>query len=145
MVDRKDIGSWLSGPDTSNISKFPGERLGLPESGRGSMARAGRRILALCIDWGLSYLIAAAFFDGNPNAILAIFAAEQMVLVGTLGYSVGHRIMGIHVIRVDGGPPGLLAGVVRALLLCLVIPAIIVDADHRGFHDKAMKTILVRR
>lgn len=109
------------------------------------MARAGRRILALCIDWGLSYLIAAAFFDGNPNAILAIFAAEQMVLVGTLGYSVGHRIMGIHVTRVDGGPPGLLAGVVRAVLLCLVIPAIIVDADHRGLHDKAMKTILVRR
>ncbi|WP_207344210.1 RDD family protein [Arthrobacter sp. E3] len=145
MVDRKDIGSWLSGPDTSNISKFPGERLGRPESGPGSMARAGRRILALCIDWGLSYLIAVAFFNSNPNAILAIFAAEQMVLVGTLGYSVGHRIMGIHVTRVDGGAPGLLAGVVRALLVCLVIPAIIVDADHRGLHDKAMKTILVRR
>ena len=109
------------------------------------MARAGRRILALCIDWGLSYLIAAAFFNAHPNAILAIFAAEQMVLVGTLGYSVGHRIMGIHVTRLDGGPPGLLAGVVRAVLVCLVIPAIIVDADHRGLHDKAMKTILVRR
>lgn len=145
MVDRKDLGSWLSGPDTSNISKFPGERLGRPESGRGSIARAGRRILALCIDWGLSYLIAAAFLDSNPNAILAIFAAEQMVLVGTLGYSVGHRIMGIHVTTLDGGPPGLLTGVVRALLVCLVIPAIIVDADHRGLHDKAMKTILVRR
>ncbi|POH58296.1 RDD family protein [Arthrobacter glacialis] len=145
MVERKDIGSWLSGPDTSNISKFPGERLGLPESGRGSMARAGRRIIALCIDWGLSYLIAAAFFDGHPNAILTIFAAEQILLVGTLGYSIGHRIMGIQVMRLDGGPPGLLAGMVRALLLCLVIPVIIVDADHRGLHDKAMKTILVRR
>ncbi|MFQ4150465.1 RDD family protein [Arthrobacter sp. LAPM80] len=145
MVDRKDIGSWLSGPDTSNISKFPGERLGLPDSGRGSMARAGRRILAICIDWGLSYLIAIAFFDANPNAILAIFAAEQMVLVGTLGYSVGHRVMGIQVTTLDGGRPGLLAGVVRAVLLCLVIPVIIMDPDHRGLHDKAMKTILVRR
>jgi uncharacterized RDD family membrane protein YckC len=119
--------------------------LGLPESGRGSMARAGRRILAICIDWGLSYLIAIAFFDASPNAILAIFAAEQMILVGTLGYSVGHRIMGISVTRLDGGPPGLLAGVVRAVLLCLVIPVIITDADHRGLHDQAMKTILVRR
>ncbi len=109
------------------------------------MARAGRRILALIIDWGLSYLIAAAFFDGNPNAILAIFAAEQMILVGTLGYSVGHRIMGIHVTTLDGGAPGLLVGVVRALLVCLVIPAVIADADHRGLHDRAMKTILVRR
>ncbi len=145
MVDRKDLGSWLSGPDTSNISKFPGERLGLPESGPKSMARAGRRILALCIDWGLCYLIAIAFFDANPNAILAVFAVEQMVLVGTLGYSVGHRIMGIQVTRLDGGPAGLLAGVVRAVLVCLVIPAVIMDADHRGLHDRAMKTILVRR
>lgn len=139
------MGSWLSGPDTSDISKFPGERLGLPDSGPGSMARAGRRILALCIDWALCSFIGYAFFDGNPTAILAIFAVEQMVLVGTLGYSVGHRIMGIHVVRLDGGPAGLLAGVVRAVLLSLFIPAIIFDADHRGLHDKAMKTILIRR
>lgn len=109
------------------------------------MARAGRRIVALCIDWGLSHLIAIAFFNADPTAILAIFAIEQMLLVGTLGYSVGHRIMGIQVMSVDGGPPGLLAGVVRAVLLCLLIPVIITDADHRGLHDKAMKTILVRR
>jgi uncharacterized RDD family membrane protein YckC len=109
------------------------------------MARAGRRILALCIDWGLCYLIAIAFFHADPTAILAVFAIEQMVLVGTLGYSIGHRVMGIQVQRVDGGPAGLLAGVVRAVLVCLVIPAIIADADHRGLHDKAMNTILVRR
>ena len=145
MVNRKDLGSWLSGPDTSNISKFPGQRLGLPESGPRSMARAGRRIVALCIDWGLAYLVAAAFFDAHPNAILAVFAVAQMILVGTLGYSVGHRIMGIHVTTLDGGAPGLLAGGVRALLLCLVIPAVIADADHRGLHDQAMKTVLVRR
>lgn len=145
MVDRKDIGSWLSGPDTSNISNYPGERLGLPESGRGSMARAGRRILAICIDWGLSYLIAIAFFGGDSMAILAIFALEQMLLVGTLGFSIGHRVCGIRVRRLDGAPVGLLAGVVRAVLICLLIPVIIVDADHRGLHDKAMKTVLVRR
>lgn len=145
MVDRKDIGSWLSGPDTSSISKYPGERLGLPESGSGSIARAGRRIVAICIDWGLSYLIAIAFFKADSTAILAIFCLEQMLLVGTLGNSVGHRIMGIRVQKLDGGPAGLLAGVVRAVLLCLVIPAVIVDADHRGLHDRAMKTVLVRR
>jgi len=109
------------------------------------MARAGRRILALCVDWALCYFIANAFFNGNPTAILAVFAVEQMLLVGTLGYSIGHRIMGIHVVRLDGGPAGLLAAVVRAVLLCLFIPAIIFDADHRGLHDKAMKTILIRR
>ena len=109
------------------------------------MARAGRRILDICIDWGLSYLIAAAFFGGNPNAILAIFAIEQMLLVGMLGYSVGHRIMGIEVVQLNGRQPSLLDGVIRSLLVCLVIPVIIVDADHRGLHDRAIKSILIRR
>ncbi len=145
MVNRDDIGSWLTGPDTSGISKYPGERLGLPESGTGSIARAGRRIVAIMLDWGLALLISNFAFGGDSWATLAVFAAEQMLLVGTLGYSIGHRIMGIHVIRLGGGPAGPLAAVVRALLLCLVIPAVIFDPDHRGLHDKAMNTVLVRR
>ncbi|CAN7314842.1 RDD family protein [Arthrobacter sp. LjRoot14] len=144
MVDRRDIGSWLSGPDTSGISKYPGERLGLPEAGRGSIARAGRRILAICIDWGLALVISNYAFGGDPWATLAVFAAEQILLIGTLGYSIGHRLLGIHVVRLGGAPAGPLAALVRTLLLCLVIPAVIFDPDHRGLHDKAMNTILVR-
>ncbi|MCZ2402383.1 RDD family protein [Paenarthrobacter sp. Z7-10] len=144
MVERKDIGSWLSGPDTSGVSAYPGQRLGLPESGPSSLARAGRRILAICIDWGLSYLIAHLLLAGNSMGILAIFLLEQVVLVGTLGYSIGHRIAGIHVIRVGGGSAGLLAGVVRAVLLALVLPVVITDADHRGLHDRAANTVLIR-
>ena len=145
MVDRKDIGSWLSGPDTSGISRYPGERLGLPETGSGSIARAGRRIVAIIVDWGIALLISNFAFGGDSWANLAVFAAEQMLLVGTLGYSIGHRLVGIHVVRLGGGPAGPLAAVVRALLLCLVIPAVIFDPDHRGLHDKAMNTVLVRR
>ena len=144
MVDRKDIGSWLSGPDTSDISKYPGERLGLPESGPGSMARAGRRILAICIDWGIALMISNFVFAGNPWATLAVFAVEQTLLIGTLGYSIGHRIAGIHVVALGGGPAGPLAALVRTVLLCLVIPAVIFDPDQRGLHDKAMNTVLVR-
>ena len=109
MVDRKDIGSWLSGPDTSGISKYPGERLGFPESGPGSMARAGRRILAIIIDWTIALLISNVFLAGNSMATLAVFAAEQILLIGTLGYGIGHRVMGIHVVRPDGSPAGPLA------------------------------------
>ena len=145
MVDRKDIGSWLTGPDTSGISKYPGERLGLPESGPGSIARAGRRIVAIMADWGIALLISNLVFGGDSWANLAVFAAEQMLLVGTLGYSIGHRLVGIHVVRLGGAPAGPLAAVVRALLLCLVIPAVIFDPDHRGLHDKAMNTVLIRR
>ena len=145
MVDRKDIGSWLSGPDTSGISKYPGERQGLPESGPGSIARAGRRIAAIMIDWGVALLISNFAFGGDPWATLAIFAVEQTLLIGTLGYSIGHRAMGIQVVKAGGGPAGPLAALVRSLLLCLVIPAVIFDPDHRGLHDKAMDTLLVRR
>lgn len=144
VVDRKDIGSWLSGPDTSGISKYPGERLGLPESGPGSIARAGRRIGAIIIDWAIALLISNFAFAGDSWATLAIFAVEQILLVGTLGYSIGHRIAGIHVLRLDGGTAGPLAALVRAVLLCLVVPAVIFDPDHRGLHDKAMNTVLVR-
>ncbi|MCP9000204.1 RDD family protein [Pseudarthrobacter sp. RMG13] len=145
MVDRNDIGSWLGGPDTSGISKYPGERLGLPESGSGSIARAGRRILAIILDWGIALLISNFAFGGDSWATLAIFAAEQMLLVGTLGYSIGHRVAGIQVLRLGGGPAGPMAAVVRSVLLCLVIPAVIFDPDHRGLHDRAMNTVLVRR
>lgn len=144
MVDRKDIGSWLSGPDTSGISKYPGERLGLPDRGPGSIARAGRRILAIVIDWTLALLISNFLFAGDQWATLSIFAAEQILLIATLGYSIGHRIAGIHVVRLGGAPAGPLAAVVRTVLLCLVIPAVIFDPDQRGLHDKAMNTVLIR-
>nr|WP_217509356.1 RDD family protein [Pseudarthrobacter sp. C4D7] len=119
--------------------------MGLPESGPGSIARAGRRILAIMIDWFIALLISNFAFGGDSWATLAVFAVEQTLLVGTLGYSIGHRIMGIAVIRPGGGTPGPLAGLVRAVLLCLVIPAVIFDPDQRGLHDKAMNTLLVRR
>ena len=144
MVDRKDIGSWLSGPDTSGISKYPGERLGLPDRGPGSIARAGRRILAIVIDWTLALLISNFLFGGDQWATLSIFATEQILLIATLGYSIGHRIAGIHVVRLGGAPAGPLAAVVRTVLLCLVIPAVIFDPDQRGLHDKAMNTVLIR-
>lgn len=144
VVDRKDIGSWLTGPDTSGISKYPGERLGLPAAGSGSIARAGRRFLAICIDWAIALLISNFAFAGDSWATLAVFAVEQTLLIGTLGYSIGHRIAGIHVVRLGGGPAGPLAALVRTLLLCLVIPAVIFDPDQRGLHDKAMNTVLLR-
>lgn len=144
MVDRKDIGSWLTGPDTSGISKYPGARLGLPEAGPGSIARAGRRILAICIDWVIALVISNFAFGGNQWATLAVFAVEQILLIGTLGYSIGHRVAGIHVVRLGGAPAGPLAALVRTILLCLVIPAVVFDPDQRGIHDRAMNTILIR-
>ncbi|WP_138413831.1 RDD family protein [Sinomonas gamaensis] len=144
MIDRRDIGSWISGPPTEP-GHFPGKGLGLPRGGSGSIARPGRRILALCVDWAACLLISTAFFHGNSFATLSIFAAEQMALVGTVGYGLGHRLLGLRVERLGGGPAGIPAAIVRALLLCLVIPAVVFDADQRGLHDKAARTVLLRR
>lgn len=97
------------------------------------------------IDWGIALLISNFAFGGDSWATLAVFAVEQILLVGTLGYSIGHRAVGIAVVRPGGGTPGPLAALVRAVLLCLVIPAVIFDPDQRGLHDKAMNTLLIRR
>lgn len=118
--------------------------MGLPQSGPAAIARPGRRIIAVLIDWLLSYLIAAAFFDGNQWIILGIFALEQILLIGTLGYSIGHRVLGIQVRKLDGSAAGPLAAVVRTVLLCLLIPAVVFDGDQRGLHDRTAGTVLVR-
>jgi uncharacterized RDD family membrane protein YckC len=144
VVSRKDLGSWLEGPPPSKEQQWPGQRLGLPQRGPGSIARLGRRVIALMIDWILCYLIAAWLFGGNELSILLIFAVEQLFLVSTLGYSIGHRAVGIQVRKLDGSAAGPLAAVVRTVLLCLVVPAVVFDADQRGLHDRAMGTVLVR-
>ena len=143
MVDRSDIGSWLEGPP-SDESTWPGKRLGRPRSGPGSIARVGPRLGAILIDWAIASLIAYWLFGGQDFAILAVFAAEQILLVGLLGYSTGHRVFSLQVQKLDGGPAGIPAAIVRTLLLCLVIPAAVFDADQRGLHDRAMNTVLVK-
>ncbi|MCH6470606.1 RDD family protein [Sinomonas terrae] len=143
MIDRRDLSSWISGPPTEP-GHYPGRALGLPRTGRGSIARPGRRVVALCIDWAACLLISSAFFHGNSSATLGIFALEQIVLVGTVGYSLGHRVLGLKVVRLGGAPAGIPAAILRTVLLCLVIPAVVFDADQRGLHDKAAKTLLVR-
>jgi hypothetical protein len=40
---------------------------------------------------------------------------------------------------------GFVSGFLRTVLLCLVIPAAVWDAQGRGLHDKAARTIIVRR
>lgn len=144
MVDRKDISSWLEGPPSRGDGHWPGKRLGRPRDGAGSIARSGRRLGALAIDWALCSLISAAFFGYDATATLGIFALEQMLLVGTLGYSVGHRVFGMQVQGLEGKAAGLGRAIVRTLLICLVIPAVVFDEDQRGLHDRAVGTALVR-
>ena len=83
--------------------------------------------------------------SGDNTATLTIFMLEQWLLVATTGNSVGHLITGIRVRRLDGNYVGILPALVRIGLILLVIPAVIWDSDNRGLHDKAARTVLVRR
>lgn len=118
--------------------------MGRPQKGPGSIARPGPRIVALLIDWALCSVISYLFFDYSSFATLGIFVLEQILLVGSFGYSIGHRILSMQVQSVQGRPAGFGAAIVRTLLICLVIPAVVVDRDQRGLHDRAVRTVLVR-
>jgi len=141
-------------PDANAQLQYPGERLGLAESGPHSVARFGRRLGALAVDLGTAALIGYAFFHStdpvtgllvaDPWATNIVFVIVQIVFIPTIGGSPGHRLLGMRVARVGGGWVGLWRPVVRTALLFLVIPALIWDADHRGLHDKAAGTVLVR-
>lgn len=122
---------------------YPGERLGLPREGSGSIARLGRRIGALFVDYGAALLI-SGFWGWDNLAILAIFAIIQIAFLPTLQGSPGHRLFGLRLVRVDGAWVGPWRPVIRTLLLVIVIPAVIWDPDQRGLHDKAAGTVLRR-
>lgn len=134
----------MPGPTTS-AANWPGRGLGLPESGPRSIARLGRRIAALVIDWGTAVLLSVAFFSYDALATLAIFAVAQVVFILTINASPGHLVLGMRVVPVSGGYLGIWRPFARTALLCLVIPAVIWDRDQRGMHDRLAQTVLVRR
>ncbi len=148
MNTREDMGSWLEGPPVGSGG------LGLPTQGPGSRAGLGRRVLALLVDWVACSLISAAFFDYHPLATLGVFAAENLVLVMLLGSTLGHRLCDLRVRRLEvaqGKFPDRVLGVgpvralVRTVLLCLVIPAVVWDSEGRGLHDRFAGTVITRR
>lgn len=137
------------------MSDYPGERLGMPISGPGSIARPGRRIGALLIDYFAATIIAIGFLGYDPLELPAeagwrqfapmmVFAVLQIVFLATANGSPGHRVLGMRVVRLDGAWVGLWRPIVRTLLLVFVIPAVIWDADQRGLHDKIAGTVLIR-
>lgn len=152
-VDRRDIGSWLSGPRSVAEASgqtwgFPGQRLGLPETGVNSVAGFGRRLVATFVDWIVAMLIASAFTDTANDqgwATLAVFAVLNIATISTVGAGIGGRLLRIRVARMDGANPPVISVVLRTFLLCLVIPAMIWDRDNRGLHDRFSYSVVVSR
>ncbi|WP_067272408.1 RDD family protein [Streptomyces jeddahensis] len=154
MNNRQAIGSWLSGPrqaaeDMGVDLGYRGEQLGLPKEGPGSVAPLGRRVGAIAVDWGLCVLIASSLITGSYGqttsswALLILFVLNLLTL-GTLGFTPGKRFFRLRVVGVDGGRLGVGRALVRSILLCLAIPALIWDRDSRGLHDRLARAVQVR-
>ncbi|UXA16275.1 RDD family protein [Mycobacterium sp. SMC-4] len=145
--------SWLSGPDTPAPSEYPGERLGLPADGAGSIARFGRRIAALAVDWVVALGLAAlamAFgwisFANLQTTQLIVWFVLGVLSVRLFGFTPGQFALGLQVRSVDHREHvGSGRALARQLLITLVIPALFTDSDLRGLHDLATKTAVVRR
>ncbi|WP_380167893.1 RDD family protein [Jannaschia sp. R86511] len=145
---RPALGGWMYGPGGPRepTQDFPGQRLGRPQHGPGSVAPMMRRVLALVVDWLLAVLVGGTLLTGLSSfGPLVVFGVVQVLLVGTIGFSVGHRVIGLAVTRLDSGPLGPLGALVRTALLLLVIPALVMDEDGRGLHDRAAGSVVVRR
>ncbi len=114
-------------PAPTDDFRYPGNRLGLPEDGPGSVAGWGRRLVALFVDWLVAWLIASLVVQrpmlagGNDLsfAVLLTFCLMSTVLVGI--------------------------ALLRSVLIALVIPPVVYDRDRRGLHDMAAGTVVVLR
>ncbi|MGX6601765.1 RDD family protein [Micromonosporaceae bacterium Da 78-11] len=120
-----------------------------PEAIATQVASFGRRFGALLIDWALSTLVASFFvadLRANPWPQLAVFVLVHAFFVGNFGQTPGMAIARIRCISiVDGGAIGIPRGLIRAVLLAIVIPAVISDGDGRGVHDRAAGSVMVRK
>jgi uncharacterized RDD family membrane protein YckC len=149
-VERQPIGSWLSGPRAAAQQAgvdvgYRGQRLGLPQAGAGSVAGFSRRAGAVMVDWLACLAVSDGLLGGRDGRLtLAVFALMNVLLVGTLGYTLGKRLFGLRVVRLDGRQPAPLPVLIRTALLCLAVPALIWDRDGRGLHDRAAGTVVVR-
>ncbi len=155
------LGSWLSGPESNRgpggpgqpPNEYPGERLGAPDSGPGSMARFGRRVAAMLVDWFVAYGLAALAMalglvsvGAMSTVILVIWFLIGVASVRLFSFTPGQFVLGLMVVSMDDRQHvGLGRAVVRGLLIALVIPALFTDEDLRALHDLATKTAVVRR
>lgn len=145
--------SWLGGARSAGVELgYPGQRLGLPQQGPGSVVRWSRRLAAFGVDWLLCAAIAVGLL-GDPAWSTPVFLAQAWVFTALIGASAGQVIMGVQVVRLADLRPtgrrpagaGWKSATARTLLLGLLIPALVWDRDQRGLHDLAAGTVAVRR
>ena len=139
------------GSPSGHAPLHPGERFGLPAEGVGAAAGFGRRLAGLTVDWLLAYVLTLAVLGLDALGgsaigwwVWVVWAGLTALSTGVTGMTPGMVAVGIRVARIDmAAVPGFRA-LLRTVLLGLVLPAVIRDADGRGWHDRASQTVVVR-
>jgi uncharacterized RDD family membrane protein YckC len=98
------------------------------------------------IDWVLCVLGARALTGpiraGWPPVLMLII--EYSFFIGLFAQTPGMWVASIRCVPVSGRPAvGIVRAALRGVLLCLVIPALVMDEQRRGWHDRAAGTVVV--
>ncbi|WP_326568590.1 RDD family protein [Amycolatopsis rhabdoformis] len=154
-------GEWLpgtgNGPGASERTapKWRGETFGLPESGVGSVAGGGARLVALVIDLVLAGLITTLFVRYDVQDVAAmqtfnwwagvVWAVITTVPVTFFGFTAGMGAVGVRVARLDGATMvGPWRALVRMVLTVVIVPAIVRNIDGRSWLDRVTGTVVIR-
>lgn len=147
---RQAAGTWLEGPPRQTRAGYAGDRLGLPQTGRGSVAGQAAKLGAFVVDIVVAEIIAVLLFTPHSahdqyvtNLVSdGVFVVVTALLLALSGRTLGMRVFGLQVVRFDGQTMRW-RSLPRQVLCALLVPALIVDRDRRGLHDKAAGTVVV--
>ena len=124
---------------------YPGRDLGLPQEGPGSVAAALPRTGQFLLDLLVGGLVASAIsFPAPAYLSLAVWAVLVTLPVAILGQTPAMVLTGLRAVRVDGAPRVGGWALARTLSLFFLVPALIMDRDGRGLHDRVSRTVVVR-
>ncbi len=134
------------------VGRWPGEHLGLPQSGSGAMASVMRRAIGVLIDWAICWAIAGFIvmntdiFGGTATLTYLLWLVLGIISGWLFARTPGMAVLGMGVARVDkpGETVGFWRAAVRTILTGFIFPAAIVDPDGRGMHDRATGTAVIR-
>jgi uncharacterized RDD family membrane protein YckC len=108
------------------------------------VASLQRRFGALMIDWLLCLLIAGFMGPFPNNWAPFVLIVEYAFFIGLFGQTPGMRLMKIACVSVaDGRPIGIPRAFLRGVLLAVVVPALVMDRQRRGWHDRAAGSVMI--
>jgi uncharacterized RDD family membrane protein YckC len=130
-------------PTSSPDQPLTGEA---PASTGDASASLARRFGALLVDWTFCLLVAGLFARPRRDgwAPPLVLLAEYTFFLGLFTQTPGMWLLRIRCVDVaTAGRLGLFRAALRGALLCLLVPALIMDKRQRGLHDRVAGSVVV--